>query len=259
MYSKSFLIDLYAYSVFLIAVALGAWLQANSGFAFGLIVMAIVQVSGVLSIAETAAAISVLAFLNIAVTLFDTFRDIDKRLFLFLTLGQLPAIALGIALLNYLAREATAILEIVFALFLMTGSLSLALNPTPRPRRSSAIATTGVGFVGGIFGGMFAASGPVVGWFSYRQPIVIASIRASLLAMLGVTTCTRTILVSFEGIFSQSLLWLIFVALPFVFVSTYIAKRFPPKVTDRQFRRAVFSLMFVIGCWILGTAVVKII
>ena len=248
MYSKSFLIDLYAYSVFLIAVALGAWLQANSGFAFGLIVMAIVQVSGVLSIAETAAAISVLAFLNIAVTLFDTFRDIDKRLFLFLTLGQLPAIALGIALLNYLAREATAILEIVFALFLMTGSLSLALNPTPRPRRSSSIATTGVGFVGGIFG-----------WFSYRQPIVIASIRASLLAMLGVTTCTRTILVSFEGIFSQSLLWLIFVALPFVFVSTYIAKRFPPKVTDRQFRRAVFSLMFVIGCWILGTAVVKII
>ena len=216
--------------------------------------MAVVQVSGVLSIAETAAAISVLAFLNIAVTLFDTFKDIDKRLFIFLTLGQLPAIALGIALLNFLTREATAILEIVFALFLIAGSLSLALNPTPRSRRSSVIATSGVGFAGGIFGGMFAASGPVVGWFAYRQPIVIASIRASLLAMLGVTTCARTALVSFDGVFTQSLIWLIFAALPIVFIFTYIAKRFPPKVTDRQFRRAVFTLMFVVGCWIFGSA-----
>lgn len=114
--------------------------------------MAVVQVSGVMSIAETAAAISVLAFVNIAVSLVDTYKDIDRRLFLFLTVGQLPAIALGIALLNFLTRDATVLLEIVFALFLIVGSFSLALNPTPREHRSSAIATTGIGFVGGIFG-----------------------------------------------------------------------------------------------------------
>lgn len=250
------MVDIYAYSVFLIAVALGAWLQATSGFALGLIVMAIVQMSGVMSIAETAAAISVLAFFNIAVSLFDTYKDVDKRLFLFLTLGQLPAIALGIALLNYLTREATVILEIVFALFLITGSFALALNPTPKEHRSGASATTAVGFAGGIFGGLFAASGPVVGWFAYRQPIVIASIRASLLAMLGVTTCTRTVLVWIDGIFSQSLLLVIVTAIPVVFISTYIAKRFQPRITDRQFRRAIFSLVFLVGCWILSVAVV---
>lgn len=211
-----------------------------------------------MSIAETAAAISVLAFVNIAVSLFDTFDDIDRRLFLYLTVGQLPAIALGIAVLNYLSSEATVILEIVFALFLITGSFSLALNPTPRERRSTAIATVGVGFVGGIFGGMFAASGPVVGWFSYRQPVVIASIRASLLAMLGVTTCTRTVLVWFDGIFSQSLIWIIIAAVPVVFLATFLAKRFQPKITDRQFRRAVFTLVFLVGCWILSIAVIEL-
>ena len=253
------MVDINVYCVFLVAIAVGAWLQATSGFALGLIVMAIVQVTGVMTIAETAAAISVLAFLNIAVSLADTYRSIDGRLFLFLTLGQVPAIALGIAILNYLTREATAILEIVFALFLITGSLSLALNPTPQARRSGALAATGVGFAGGIFGGMFAASGPVVGWFAYRQPIVIASIRASLLAMLGVTTCTRTVLVWMDGIYSQSLLWIIIAAVPVVFISTYVAKRFQPNVTDRQFRRAIFSLVFLIGCWILVSAVIKVV
>ncbi|MCY3858228.1 MAG: sulfite exporter TauE/SafE family protein [Gammaproteobacteria bacterium] len=252
------MIDFYVYGVFLAAVALGAWLQATSGFALGLIVMAIVQVSGVLSIAETAAAISVLAFVNIAVSLIDTFNDIDRRLFLFLTFGQLPAIALGIALLNYLTREATVLLEIVFALFLIIGSFSLALNPTPKERRSSALATTGVGFAGGIFGGMFAASGPVVGWFAYRQPIVIASIRASLLAMLGVTTCTRTVLVWVDGIFTQALIWIIITAVPVVFLATYLARRFQPKITDRQFRRAIFTLVFLVGCWILSVAVAEL-
>ena len=237
---------------------MGAWLQATSGFALGLIVMAIVQMSGVLSIAETAAAISVLAFVNIAVSLVDSFKDVDRRLFLFLTLGQLPAIALGITFLNFLTREATVLLEIVFALFLIIGSFSLALNPTPRERRSPAFATAGIGFVGGIFGGMFAASGPVVGWFAYRQPIVIASIRASLLAMLGVTTCTRTVLVWIDGIFTQSLIFIIVVAVPVVFLATYLAKRFQPKVTDRQFRRAVFTLVFLVGCWILSVAVIEL-
>lgn len=252
------MVDIYVYSVFLFAIGLGAWLQATSGFALGLIVMAIVQISGVMSIAETAAAISVLAFVNIAVSLLDTFKNIDGRLFLFLTLGQLPAIALGIAILNYLSREAIVILEIIFALFLIAGSVSLALNPTPKERRSSSLATTGIGFTGGIFGGMFAASGPVVGWFAYRQPIVIASIRASLLAMLGVTTCTRTVLVWIDGVFSPSLLRLILAAIPVVFIATFLAKRFQPQVTDRQFRRAVFSFMFLIGCWILSVAVIQV-
>ena len=217
--------------------------------------MAIVQMTGVLTIAECAAAISVLAFFNIAFALFDSFQRIDRRLFLFLVLGQLPAILIGVLVLNYLSQEATLILEVIFALFLITCSLSLALNPTPLEHRSSSVATTGAGFVGGLFGGMFAASGPIIGWFVYRQPVLIASIRASLLAMLGVTTFTRTLIVWHEGTFTPSLIWLIATGVPVVFIGTYLAKRFVPSVTDRQFRRAVFTLVFLIGCWLLGISV----
>ncbi|MYD42782.1 MAG: TSUP family transporter [Gammaproteobacteria bacterium] len=247
--------DWHVYAVFLIAVAAGAYLQAMSGFALGLIVMAIVQATGVMSIENTAAVISVLAFANIALALYFTYQSIDKWLFIGLTIGQIPAIALGLSLLDYLGQESIETLELIFGAFLIIGSLSLVLNPAPRERRSTTITTIGVGAVGGVFGGMFAASGPVVGWFAYQQPIVIASIRASLLAMLGVTTIVRTTYVAIDDIFTISLIWLIVATLPVVLLVTACARRFGPQVSDRQFRRGVFSFVLLIGCWIFGSAV----
>ena len=242
--------DVVVLIVFLIAVAIGAWVQATSGFALGLIVMAIVQLTGVMSLADAAAVISVLAFLNITVALFDTYNDVDKKLFLCLIAGQLPAIGVGVWILNYLGREAVSVLELIFGLFLVLGSLSLSINPQPQPTRSKSPMTIAVGAAGGIFGGMFAASGPIVGWFSYRQPIVIASIRASLLAMLGVTTITRTVIVTIDGIFNRTLLLLIACGVPVVFCATWFAKKYLPRLTDHQFRRSVFILTLAVGLWI---------
>lgn len=250
--------DWVAIAIFLPAVALGAWTQATSGFALGLVVMALVQLSGAMSLADAAAAISVLAFVNIAVVLWDSYRDIDKNLFLCLVIGQLPAIGIGVWLLNYLGREAALLLELIFGLFLVVGSISLTVNPTPKSVRSSQGATVGIGFAGGIFGGMFAASGPVVGWFAYRQPVVLASIRASLLAMLGLTTVARTIIVTIDGIFTQSLIITIICSIPVVFWATWFAKRYPPKLTDRQFRRMIFMFVLIIGIWISSSSVLQI-
>ena len=248
------MVDWTAIAIFLPAVALGAWVQATSGFALGLVVMAIVQVTGAMSLANAAAAISVLAFVNIALALWYTHKDIDKKLFVCLVIGQLPAIGIGVWLLNYLGREAATLLELIFGAFLIAGSVSLSVNPTPKPSRSGQGATVVVGFAGGIFGGMFAASGPVVGWFSYRQPIIIASIRASLLAMLGVTTVTRTIIVAIDGIFAQDLFIAILCSIPVVICTTWLATKYPPMVTDRQFRRSVFVLVLLVGLWISVSA-----
>lgn len=251
------MIDWVVYCVFLLAVGFGAWVQATSGFALGLIVMALVQVTGVLSIADTAAAISVLAFINVAVALFDTYKNIDKRLFLCLVIGQLPAIGLGVALLNTLEREHTAVIGLIFGIFLIAGSISLAVDPKTKSTRSGVMAITSVGFAGGIFGGMFAASGPVVGWFAYQQPLTIVAIRASLLAMLGVTTISRTMIVATDGIFTTSLLLLTLASIPVVFATTYVAKRFPLNVSDYQFRKLIFSCVLVVGCWITVTSLIQ--
>ncbi len=221
-------------------------------------VMAIVQAAGVLSVADTAAAISVLAFLNVFAALISSYRHIDKRIFICLTLGQVPAIGIGLFLLDYVGDQSVATLEILFGVFLIAGGFTLARDPTPKQHQSSRVATVSVGFVGGLFGGLFAASGPIVGWFAYQQPILIASIRASLLAMLGVTTLTRTTIVAIEGVFTQSLVLMILAAVPVVAVVTYFATRFPPKLSDQKFRQGIFSFVFLIGLWILGAGVLEL-
>lgn len=244
------MIDIYSGLVFLVAVALGAWVQAISGFAFGLIVIAIVQLTGAFTIIEAAAAISILAFANIVMSLFDTYRFIDRNLFLGLIAGQIPAIGIGVWLLGYLTTTALTLLELIFGLFLIMSGLALTINPSPMTNRSSNFKTIGAGFFGGIFGGMFAASGPIVGWFSYLQPLQIASIRASLLAMLGVTTLTRTLIVAVGGVFTIHLLQWIAIGIPVVIAFTYLGKRFPLALSDQSFRRVMFILVLITGCWI---------
>ena len=249
------MIDFYDGLIFLVAVALGAWVQAISGFALGLIVIAIVQLSGSITIIEAAAAISILAFANISISLIDTFRQIDRQLFTRLIIGQIPAIGIGVWILGYLSSAATTILELIFGLFLIASGLSLSLNPKVLPSRSGSKVVVATGFAGGIFGGMFAASGPVIGWFAYRQPLEIPAIRASLLAMLGVTTVTRTLIVSVGGVFTSNLLAWVAAGIPIVIAATYLAKKVPIKASDRQFRRLMFLLVLVTGLWIVGSSV----
>ena len=251
------MIELYDGMVFLISVAIGAWVQAISGFAFGLIVIAIVQLTGTMTIKEAAAAISILAFANVVISLQHTFRHIDRRLFTRLIVGQLPAIGVGVWFLGYLSVQATSVLELIFGLFLIVSGTALAINPTPLALRSRDASIISAGLMGGIFGGMFAASGPIIGWFAYRQPIPIAAIRASLLAMLGVTTLARTAIVAVDGVFTVDLAIWIAVAIPFVIAFTYLGRNVGQGFGDRHFRRVIFILVLVVGCWIVGSALLR--
>ena len=63
-----------------------------------------------------------------------------------------------------------------------------------------------MGLVSGILGGLFSASGPVLGWFAYSQPLPVAVIRATLLSYYCVATATRTVIVFFEGSLSPAVL-----------------------------------------------------
>ena len=66
--------------IFLIAVFLGSYLQGITGFALGIIVMAIMAVATTIPVAPLAAAISLLALFNVLVALPGQHRDIDWRL-----------------------------------------------------------------------------------------------------------------------------------------------------------------------------------
>jgi len=237
--------------IFLGAVFAGSYVQSVSGFAMGLIVIAVVGASGVISLPVLTAAASLITMVNVAVALKGHTQHIDRRIFLWLAAGQLPAIGLGVWVLTWLDRDAQSLLELLLGLFITLGSLSMMLRPRPLMGPSPNWACFAAGLAGGVVGGMFSASGPIMGWFNYRQPSPLAIIRATLLCSFALTTTTRTLVVGVQGGLTGEVLWLSAVALPLVVLGTWLGRVLPPSISEEAMKRGAFGLLLVLGVWIL--------
>ena len=237
------------------AVFLGSYVQGITGFALGIVVMAIVAAAQVYDVAVTAAVVSFLAFVNVGVALYGHARDVDWGLWLSLSVGQLTAIGAGIWLLHQLSTNAENVLYLILGVFIVGGSASMVLRPTPRSTRSPIWSAVVAGAGGGLVGGMFAASGPVIGWFAYRQPIQVATVRATLLAGYLVTTSTRSVVVGFSGGLSEIVWQLTALGLPAVVLGTWLARRHAALFDEGNMRRVAFTTLLLLGIGIIASAV----
>ena len=112
-----------------------------------------------------------------------------------------------------------------------------------------------VGAGGGLVGSMFAASGPVIGWCAYRQPIPVATVRATLLARYLVTSTTPTVVVGMGGGLSEIVWQLTALELPVVAFGTWLARRHVPLFDEGNMRRVAFTILLLLGVGIIASAV----
>lgn len=248
--------DVAGWLVFLVAVLLGSYVQAVTGFAMGMIVIAVTGASGTVPLPVLTAAASLISLLNVALALVGHTRSVNRRIFLWLALGQIPAIGVGVWVLTWLDQDARGVLEVLLGSFIALGSLSMMLRPSPLRAESPSWACFAAGLSGGVVGGMFSASGPIMGWFTYRQPLELAVIRATLLCSFALTTSTRTIVVGVQGGLTASVLLLAGIAVPLVLVGTWLGRELPPPVSEATMKRAAFSLLLLMGVVILVGALV---
>lgn len=237
--------------VFLGAVLAGSYVQSVTGFAMGLIVIAVVGASGVVSLPVLTAAASLITMVNVAFALQGHTRHIDRRIFLWLAAGQLPAIGVGVWILTWLDRDAQNVLELLLGLFITLGGLSMMIRPAPLGAPSASWACFSAGLAGGVVGGMFSASGPIMGWFNYRQPLPLVVIRATLLCTFAFTTSTRTLVVGFQGGLTSEVLMLAAAAVPLVIGGTWLGRELPPAIGDEAMKQGAFGLLLLMGVWIL--------
>jgi uncharacterized membrane protein YfcA len=242
---------------FLLAVFVGSYIQSVAGFAMGMIIVAVVGGLRLLDVPTLTATISLLTILNVFLALRGQTHFIHRRLFLWLALGQVPAIYLGLLLMTWLDGNTRWLLEVCLGLFVTLGGLSMSLKPHPWPRVSGPVMTWLTGVSGGLVGGMFSASGPVLGWFGYSQPLQLVTIRATLLACFVLTTGTRTVLVGMEGGLTEQVLHIALAGLPVVFVGTWLGRNFAPPLAEDQIRRGAYVLLLVMGVWMLGSALLR--
>lgn len=232
----------------LLCLGLASYIQATTGFAFGLIVMASVTALGLAPIDVTALLVSALTLVNAAATLRGgLWREINWRALRWLLLTCLPVTFVGLALLDYTSGSQRGLLQGGLGLCLVGSSLLMMYRVTQLEQPSSAPAFAACGVLAGLMGGLFAVFGPPATFMMYRQPDRIAAIRATLICLFSVTAILRLNAVLWTEPVGDTFVGLAVLGAPVVMFAAVAAKRFPPPLSSRALRRFAFGLLLLSG------------
>ncbi len=226
---------------------LAAWMQTLTGFAFGLIMMGGVGLTGLMPLPAAAVLVSILVLVNAAQMLAKGWRDIALAEFRLILAASFLALPAGYWLLEALASTSLGALRLVLGCVIMASSLQLALAPAPLTRRSSSASFLFFGAVAGLMGGLFSTAGPPLVYHLYRQPLPLVRIRETLVAVFGLNAVLRLGMVAATGpIPSAGFAWSL-LTIPAVMAGTHAARRWPPPLSPAALRRAAFVLLFLSG------------
>jgi len=232
---------------FLVLAGAAAYAQTLTGFAFGLITMGGVGLTGLLPLPDAAMIVSVLTLTNAAQMLLKGWRDVAWREFGFVMAASIPMVFVGYWLLEWLAGTQADALRLVLGLVIIVSSLQLLRRPEPLAKQSGDGSFVAVGAIAGLMGGMFSTAGPPLVYHFYRQPMTLVTVRETLVTVFALNAVFRIGLVVLSGnLPSGSTLTGLF-AIPVVLAMTYAARRWPPPVAATTMRRIVFVLLFLSG------------
>ncbi|MEM9622605.1 MAG: sulfite exporter TauE/SafE family protein [Pseudomonadota bacterium] len=247
-----------AIAAFLIVVFLGSYIQSVAGFAMAMLIVAVMGGFRLVELPVLAATVSLLTMVNVALALRGSLGQIQGRVFVWLAVGQVPAILIGVYIMQWLDANVLTGLEICLGLFITLGGLFMLLKPQPWKQVAGRTACVGTGVAGGLMGGLFGASGPVLGWFGFSQPLPLAAIRATLLACFALTTVVRTGVVWSSGGLTAEVLSLALLGAPVVVVGTLAGRYLAPPVHESAIKRMAHMLLLAMGIWILLRALLGV-
>ena len=243
--------DTHSLIIFLFVVAIGSYIQTVTGFALGLVIMGAVTFLGLAPVTFSAIVVSLLALVNSFLALTRQGHTVHWSSVRIIVAGMVPAVFSGLLLLDYLSAHSMYLLKTLLGVFIICSGLLLVYKPQPR----ATIASTGnflaIGMIGGLFGGLFSTGGPPIVFHLYRQPLPVAVIRTTLLAIFVVATLLRITYVGINGDISWSVIRLSLYSLPLVILFTYLGRRFRPPLSDLSMRRLAFILLILLGLMLL--------
>lgn len=236
-----------ATAAFLVLVAVGAYVQTLTGFAFGLVVMGGVGLTGVLPLPEAAVAVGFLVLVNAAQVLARGWRDIGRRELGLVLVGSLPLLWVGYRLLEWLAGSNLLALQLLLGIVIVVSAFQLLGQAGERPVRSGDASFVAFGALAGLMGGLFSTAGPPVVYHMYRQPLPHATIRETLVSIFALNAIVRLGFVVGEGKLTSGAAFAALLGAPLVAAATYAARRWPPPLSRRSLRAVVFGLLALSG------------
>lgn len=244
---------------FLLLTGIAAYAQTLTGFAFGLITMGGVGLTGLLSLPDAAMLVSVLTLVNATQMLVKGWRDVDWRRFGLVTLASWPALFLGFRMLDWLAASRADLLRLALGLVIIVSSLQLARKQKPQREPSGAPSFLFFGGIAGLMGGLFSTAGPPLVYHFYRQPMPLIVVRETLVTIFALNALFRTGLVAASGQLPAPSTLSGLLAIPMVMAATHLARRYPPPISQLTMRRVVFALLFLSGVSLGAPAVIRLV
>ncbi len=240
------------------AVALGAaaggFVQGLSGFAFGLVAMAIW--AWLLDPALAGPLVVFGSLVGQLLTLNSIRRGFDPRRVLPFIAGGVLGVPIGVALLRRVAPLAFKLA--VGVLLSVWCPAMLFARDLPRVARGGRLADAGAGLVGGVMGGLGGLSGPAPtlwatlrGWSRDAQRAVF---QAFNLAMHGLTMAAYLA----TGTVSAEAARLFLVVAPAMLVPALVGARLYRRFSDAAFRKVVLGLLAVSGAILIATTFPKL-
>ncbi len=233
------------YALILGVIALASYIQAISGFAFGVIIMGIISGLGLMAVTNTAILISLLSMVNTATALSKGFANVRWREVRISLLFSLPSIGIGLYFLHFLSASHIDTLHLILGAVIFFFGVLMLKRPHQDAKISSQVSFAGFGLFTGILTGMFSIGGALMVVQFYRQPLSLLVIRDSLFTIFFIGSAARIVFVVIDTGIELRLLVLSSIAIPVVVLFTKIGQRFALKLSETTVRRAVFGLLTI--------------
>jgi uncharacterized membrane protein YfcA len=232
---------------FVLMAGIAAYVQTLTGFAFGLLLMGGVGVTGVMPLRDAAVVTGMLTLVNAGVMMMRGWRDVLRTELILVLCSSLPTLVAGYFLLDHLATNGLVYLRIILGAVTIISALQLIMPSKKEEKEATKASFVFFGVFSGIMSGLFSTSGPPLVYHFYRQPLPIAAIRETLVAIFAINALIRLLVVVADGTFPKPVYWPAFLAIVTVAVGTQMARRMPLPLSPRTLKLIVFILLCASG------------
>lgn len=187
-------------------VALAAYLQSLTGFAFGLVLLALSTQLGLLGIADASQLVNSLTLAGALLLLGRGRPAPNWRLFAWGVLPALPMVPFGLWLLGQLSGDAIYWLGKLLGLVVVLSSLTILWPPPLATLAGKRGVKLACGVLSGLMGGMFATAGPPLVLLFYQLGLPAARVRDTLMLVFACCGLLRLLVSVPGGVFNPDLL-----------------------------------------------------
>lgn len=242
-----------SFAGFVVCVIVASVTQNVTGFALALVLLGLTGLFQLAPLADVANVAMVLGIASAPIALRGA-HDMDLRILRNTVSGSVFGVAAGVALLAWLSGSVVMVLRLLLGLVIVACAIVVLMRGKPLPERSSPASFRAWGFLSGVLGGLFSASGPPLVYQFYRQPMSLDAVRYTLRITLATGSLIRLVMVVASGHFSRASVTLCVVAVPLVLGITWWMERHPPRWPRQVVVKIVCALLLVTGAGLIGPA-----